>query len=94
MSLKVLVSNATRHIAQPTKLSKIYQKTLLHRKHKQHLLWLSIPKLFSSHEQENIIESPFPDLIIPDMQLPNFLWDHNCEKQGDRIALVCLLFYM
>ena len=94
MSLKILVRNASYHMARSTNLFKIYQKTLLHSKNKNHLLRLSIQDSFSSHEQENILESPFPDLVVPDMQLPNFLWDHNCGTRGDRIALVCLIFLM
>ena len=94
MSLKVLLRNTTHHIARSTNLSKKYQTNLLQNKHKHLLSWLSIQKSFSSYEQENILESPFPDIVIPDMQLPNFLWDHNCETKGDRIALVCLLILM
>ena len=94
MSLNFLVRNGIHRIARSTNLSKLYQKQLLHNRPKHHLSCLSLQKYFSSHDQENVLESPFPDIVVPDMQLPNFLWDHNCETRGDRIALVCLVFLL
>ena len=44
----------------------------------------------SSQDMENVIKSPYQDVVVPEMQLPNFLWDENFKRVGDKIALVRL----
>ena len=44
----------------------------------------------SSQDMENVIKSPYQDVVVPEMQLANFLWDENSKRVGDKIALVRL----
>ena len=34
-----------------------------------------------------ILKSPIPSVTIPDVSLPNFIWDHNVTQNGDKVAL-------
>ena len=45
---------------------------------------------FSSNsiEMENIVRSPYAEVVVPEMPLPNFLWDENSKILGDKVALV------
>ena len=37
---------------------------------------------------ENIVRSPYKEVVVPEMSLPNFLWDENSKVLGDKVALV------
>ena len=50
----------------------------------------TIKRSLCSGDEDNILRSPFSDVIVPDVPLPSFLWDHNVDIRGDTIALVCL----
>ena len=45
---------------------------------------------FSSYhkEMENIVRSPYTEVVVPEIPLPNFLWDENSKILGDKVALV------
>lgn len=52
-------------------------------------VWIANRRLATScGKMDIIVRSPYSDIAVPKMQLPNFLWDDNSKNLGDKIALV------
>ena len=51
---------------------------------------LAATSVLFSGDDKNIVRSPFPDVVVPNIPLPNFIWDDNAKIRSDHIALVCV----
>ena len=45
-----------------------------------------------SSDNANIVHSPFPDVVVPNLPFPNFIWDDNASTRGSNIALVSQMY--
>ena len=55
---------------------------------------LAVTSVVFSGDEKNIVRSPFPDVVVPNIPFPNFIWDDNAKIRGDHIALVCVSTYL
>ena len=90
-NFRVLQSCLTFHHFTRRKISlKSHPKLLIHN---NNISWIGVYMMnrpFSSYskEMENIVRSPYAEVVIPEIPLPNFLWDENSNIFGDKVALV------